>query len=95
MYKKAIYKFLLKQFYFRTNKTKDWKKQILIYNIRYYNFVVIKDFIIYLKIKATIVARQESKKEITLFSRNSIIILIVFNLNNNILLFNLSKNSYY
>jgi len=95
LYKKTIYKFLLKQFYFRTNKTKNWKKQILIYNIRYYNLIAIKDFIIYLKIKTTIVAKQKSKKEITLSSRNLIIILIVFNLNNNILLFDFDKNNYY
>jgi len=41
---------------------------MLIYNIRYYNLAIIKDFIIYLKIKATIVAKQKSKKDITLFS---------------------------
>ncbi len=64
-------------------------------NIRHYNFVVIKDFIIYLKIKAIVVAKQESKKNITLFSRNLIIILIAFDLNNNILLFNIDKNNCY
>jgi len=65
------------------------------HNIRYYNFVVIKDFIMYLKIKATIVVKQESKKEIILFSRNSITISIALNLNNNTLLFNLNKNDCY
>jgi len=49
----------------------------------------------YLKIKATIVARQKSKKEITLFSRNLIIILIALNSNNNALLFDFDKNNYY
>ncbi len=49
----------------------------------------------YLKIKATIVTKQESKKDIILFSRNLIIILIVLNLNNNILLFNFDKNNCY
>ncbi len=65
------------------------------HNIRHYNFVVIKDFIIYLKIKAIVVAKQESKKNITLFSRNLIIILIAFDLNNNTLLFNIDKNNCY
>ncbi len=49
----------------------------------------------YLKTKAIIVAKQESKKDITLFSRNLIIILIAFNLNNDTLLFDLNKNNYY
>ena len=65
------------------------------HNIRYYNLVVIKDIIIYLKIKATIVVRQKSKKEIILFNRNSIIISIAINSNNKILLINLSESIRY
>ncbi len=49
----------------------------------------------YLKIKATIVARQELKKDIILFSQNLMIILIALNLNNDILLFNLNENDCY
>ncbi len=38
------------------------------HNIRYYNFVVKKNFIMYLKTKVIVVAKQELKKEITLFN---------------------------
>jgi len=68
---------------------------MLMHNIWHYNFVIIKDFIIYLKIKTTIVAKQELKKDIILFSQNLIIMLIALDLNNDILLFDLNKNDCY
>ena len=92
-YEKAIYKFLLKQFFFKMNKFKEWDQQILMHNIRYYNLIFMKDFIIYTKIKTTSIVSQKFKKEITICSRNSMNMLITFNTSDWTRLFIIRKNN--
>ena len=48
-YREAAYKYLIKEFFPRTNKGKTFQQQILLYNTRRYNIVTIADMILYRK----------------------------------------------
>ena len=92
-YKKAIHKFLLKQFFFKTNKIEEWNKQILMHNIRHHNLISMKDFIMYTKIKTTSIASQKFKKKITIYNRNLMNMLMTFNISDRARLFVMKENN--
>ena len=71
VYKKAIHKFLLKIFFVMTNRINDWGIQILKYNVRRHNMIVMQDVIHYLKIKARFKVKKQFNVKIIKIYRNS------------------------
>ena len=92
-YEKVTHKFLLKQFFFKTNKIEEWNKQILMHNIRHHNWISMKDFIMYTKIKTTSITSQKFKKKITICSRDLMNMSMTLNINDRTRLFVIKKNN--
>ena len=58
-YSEAAHKFLIKIFFFMTNKVKNWKSQILLHNIQHHNISVMNDLLLYWKTKIKSTAVQQ------------------------------------
>lgn len=70
-YSKIVHKYLLKAFYRQTNK-KEYKSQILEYNIYYTNVIVIEDVILIAKIPI----ESTKKKEIVIDMLNTVVMQV-------------------
>ena len=65
------------------------------HNIRHYNLIFMKDFIMYTKIKTTSIVNQKFKKKITICSQDSMNMSITFDISDRARLFIMKKNKRY
>ena len=93
VYEETAHKFLLKIFFARTNKTKDWKKQIMMHNIRHNNIIAMQNILFYSKSKSIFVAYQQLNEEIIKASRDSMNLSMSLDENDEAHLLNLYQNS--
>lgn len=72
LYDENAHKFIIKDFYDRTNKNFDFNKQILMHNIRRQNFLIMNDMLFHARFKFVINVDKMNIFEINIISRNSI-----------------------
>ena len=63
------------------------------HNIRHYNLIFMKDFIMYTKIKTTSIVNQKFKEEITICNRDLMNMLMTFNTSDRTRLFVMKENN--
>ena len=93
VYEETTHKFLFKIFFARTNKTENWKKQIMMHNIRHNNIIAMQNILLYSKSKSVSVACQQLNEEIIKAFRDSMNLSMSLDENDETHLLNLYQNS--